>query len=122
MVMVKVNIFEVKAKLSDYLDRAAAGERIVICRHNHPIAELRPVAAERTEPRPVGPLPGRPSFELASSFFDPLTDDEMSGWEGGAPLTLTERGTRAGRRAAKVAEAKATYPARATRTSGRRRS
>jgi prevent-host-death family protein len=119
IVMTKVNIFEVKAKLSDYLDRAAAGERIVICRHNHPIAELRPVAPERTEPRPVGPLPGRPSFELAQSFFEPLGDDEMREWEGGAPLTPAARRPAGGRGASKVAEAKATYPARAKRKAGR---
>ena len=44
IVMFKVNVFEVKAKLSEYLDRAARGERIVICRHNKPVAELRPSA------------------------------------------------------------------------------
>ena len=41
MVMIKVNVFEVKAKLSEYLDRAARGDRIVIYRHNKPVAELR---------------------------------------------------------------------------------
>ena len=41
IVMLMVNIFEIKAKLSEYLDRVAAGERILICRHNKPVAELR---------------------------------------------------------------------------------
>jgi prevent-host-death family protein len=82
MVMLKVNIFEAKARLSEYLDRAAQGERIVVCRHNTPVAELRPVSAVRTEPRPVGPLPGRPVFEVPSSFFEPLPDDELESWEG----------------------------------------
>src|SRR5437667_260666 len=45
MVMIKVNVFEVKAKLSEYLDRAARGDRIVIYRHNKPVAELRAVSA-----------------------------------------------------------------------------
>jgi prevent-host-death family protein len=39
MVMFRVNVFEVKARLSEYLDRAARGERIVVCRHNKPVAE-----------------------------------------------------------------------------------
>jgi prevent-host-death family protein len=82
MVMFKVNVFEVKAKLSEYLDRAARGERIVICRHNEPVAELRPVTAVRTESRPIGPLPGRPTFEVPASFFEPLPDDELDQWEG----------------------------------------
>ena len=80
--MIKVNLFEVKAKLSEYLDRAAQGEHIVICRHNTPVAELRAVADARTEPRPIGPLPGRPTFELPASFFEPLPADELDLWEG----------------------------------------
>jgi prevent-host-death family protein len=118
MVMAKVNIFEVKARLSDYLERAAAGERIVICRHNHPIAELRPVAAERTEPRPVGPLPGRPTFKVSPSFFEPLGDDEIRRWEGGAALTAAPQTPAVRSGASKSAEPKA----RRKRTSARRRS
>ncbi len=83
MVMMMVNVFEIKAKLSEYLDRAADGERIVICRHNKPVAELRAVEDVRAEPRPVGPLPGRPGFDVPSSFFDPLPDEDIDLWEGG---------------------------------------
>ena len=82
MVMIKVNSAEAKAKLSEYLDRALAGERIVICRHNEPVVELRPIAAMHDGPRPLGPLPGRPTFEVPSSFFEPLPDDELDAWEG----------------------------------------
>jgi len=82
MVMIKVNVFEVKAKLSEYLDRAARGDRIVIYRHNKPVAELRAVEEARTEPRPIGPLPGRPAFKVPASFFKPLPDDELDLWEG----------------------------------------
>jgi antitoxin (DNA-binding transcriptional repressor) of toxin-antitoxin stability system len=92
MVMLKVNVFEVKAKLSEYLDRATRGERIVICRHNRPVAELRAIEAVRTEPRPIGPLPGRPTFEVPASFFDPLPQEELDLWEGVAandPLSPT---------------------------------
>ena len=53
MVMLMVNIADIKAKLSEYLDRAVAGERVLICRHNKPIAELRAVADLRTDPRPI---------------------------------------------------------------------
>lgn len=74
--MVKVNVHQIKAKLSEYLDRAANGERIVICRHNKPIAELRAVEDARAEPRPVGPLPKRPGFDVPSSFFEPLPDED----------------------------------------------
>lgn len=119
MVMNKANVFEVKAKLSEYLERAAQGERIVIYRHNTPVAELGPVQAVRTEPRPIGPLPGRPTFEVPASFFDPLPDDELDLWEGkGTPDPLTTA------RPSKVAEEKARYgaPTPSRRTRRRRRS
>jgi prevent-host-death family protein len=122
MVMNKVNVFEVKAKLSEYLERAAAGERIVICRHNKPVAELRPVDAARVEERPIGPLPGRPTFEVPPSFFEPLTDEELDLWEGAGtgdvePATGPPPGT------SKVAESRGSYgPAKRGGRSPRKRS
>ena len=93
IVMIKTNVAEIKARLSEYLDRVLAGERIVICRHNKPIAELRPFAEVRAEPRPIGPLPGRPAFEISPSFFDPLPDEELARWEGGeVPATVAGAG------------------------------
>jgi len=116
MVMSKVNVFEVKAKLSEYLERAANGERIVIYRHNTPVAELGPVQAVRTEPRPIGPLPGRPTFDVPPSFFEPLPDDELDLWEGKG---TTDPSTPAW--PSKVAEDKARYGAPSHQGSRRRR-
>ena len=82
MVMIKVNLADTKAKLSEYLDRALAGEHIVICRHNEPVAELRPIARGHAGPRPIGPLPGRPTFDVIPAFFEPLPDAELDEWEG----------------------------------------
>lgn len=82
MVMFRTNVADVKARLSEYLERAARGERILICRHNKPIAELRAADDTRTEPRPIGPLPGRPTFRLPESFFEPIPDGELEQWEG----------------------------------------
>lgn len=121
MVMLKVNIFEIKAKLSAYVDRAVRGERIVICRHNTPVAELRAIEAVRTEPRPVGPLPGRPVFDLPRSFFEPLSDDELDRWEGLHPDSgSVGDALRPG--AGKVTERKRGYRARAPRQPRKRRS
>lgn len=79
--MYMANIFEAKAKLSDLLERAAAGERILICKRNQPVAELRPIAAPRTTPRPVGLAKGL--VELPPAFFDPLPDDELEAFDSG---------------------------------------
>ena len=123
MVMLKVNVFEIKAKLSEYLDRAAAGERIVICRHNKPVAELRAIDRARTEERPIGPLPGRPTFDLPASFFEPLPDDELEVWERGAasdPIHTSATGH--GKGASRAAEARVPYRRKSGRRSARRRS
>ena len=114
MVMFKVNVVEVKAKLSEYLDRAAQGERIVIYRHNTPVAELGPVQAVRTEPRPIGPLPGETPFEVPASFFEPLSEEELALWEGMGPTDpLSWPGSsKVPAQPSRVAEEKGRYGAR----------
>ena len=88
--MIKVNIAQVKAKLSEHLALVAGGERVVICKHNRPVAELVAVEAVRTESRPVGGASG--SFAVPSGFFDPLPADFVSGFTGGSvPKTRTPR-------------------------------
>ena len=85
--MIVVNIFEAKAKLSEYLDLAAQGERVLICKRNRPIAELHAVQSARTAPRPIGL--GRGRLTVPASFFDPLPEDVLSGFEGASPLAAT---------------------------------
>ena len=81
MVMIMVNIHEAKAKLSKYLEAAARGEQVLICRHNRPVAELRPVEATRTEPRPIGL--GKGTITIHPSFFDPMPDDWLDEFYNG---------------------------------------
>ena len=124
MVMLKANVFEVKAKLSEYLDRVARGEHVVICRHNRPVAELRAIDQVRTEPRPIGPLPGRPTFDIPASFFEPLPADELDRWEGVAATDPLSPGWTAPARggASKEAERKAVYESSRRRRATKRRS
>jgi prevent-host-death family protein len=82
MTMIVVNIFEAKAKLSEYLDLAAHGERVLICKRNRPVAELHAVESARTTPRPVGL--GRGRLTVPPAFFDPLPDALLAGFEGAA--------------------------------------
>lgn len=109
MVMKKTSIAEVKARLSEYVARVEGGERIVICRHNKPIAELGPVADTRTEPRPLGPLPGRPAFAVGEAFLEPLSDAELDAWDGGVLPSLSASRRTETAHGSKVAERKATY-------------
>ena len=41
--MSSYSVADAKNKLSDLIDRALSGEAVVITRHGHPVAELRPV-------------------------------------------------------------------------------
>jgi len=95
MVMIIVNIFEAKAKLSEYVEAATRGERVLICKRNRPVAELRAVETARAEPRPIGLAKG---LVVPAAFFDPLPpaieatfyalgEDEA----GGRPLRAAEQ-------------------------------
>jgi antitoxin (DNA-binding transcriptional repressor) of toxin-antitoxin stability system len=78
--MLKVNIHEAKAKLSEFIEAVERGERVVICRRNRPVAELRAIAAGRTVMRPLGA--SVPAFDVPSSFFAPLPDQLLDDFEG----------------------------------------
>jgi prevent-host-death family protein len=81
MTMIVVNIHEVKAKLSEYLEAVAKGERVLICKRNQPVAELRAVEQKRTEPRLIGGGPYH--FEVPDSFFEPMPDEFLDAFESG---------------------------------------
>jgi antitoxin (DNA-binding transcriptional repressor) of toxin-antitoxin stability system len=80
MIMLRVNIHEAKANLSKYLDAVAAGDTVVICNRNVPVAELRAVPLARRTPRPIGLCKG--TFEVSKAFFEPLPEDMLLGFEG----------------------------------------
>ena len=110
MTMKMVNIFEAKAQLSELLDQVSKGERVVICKRNQPIAELRPVPAPRATPRPLGLAEG--TVTVPPAFFEPLPEADLAAFE-----TAGEKELEAGR----VAEPRAKYKSPAGRRSRSRR-
>jgi len=89
MTMIMVNIYEAKAKLSEFLEAVARGERVMICKRNQPVAELRAVpAAAASGPRSIGGVSG---LVVPPSFFDPLPDDLLDAFEGRASQPLASR-------------------------------
>jgi prevent-host-death family protein len=80
MTMIVTNIYEVKARLSEYLEAVSRGERVVICKRNTPVAELRAIAPARTELRKVGGAAGR--MTVGESFFLPLPEEALIDFEG----------------------------------------
>ncbi len=80
--MIRLNIHEAKTHLSRYLARIEEGESILLCRRNVPIAEIRPLPKERRRPGRPGHWAGK--FEVTKAFFEPLPDDLLDAFEGGA--------------------------------------
>jgi prevent-host-death family protein len=75
----EVNVYAAKTQLSRLIDRAAAGEEVVITRHGRPVARLVP--AEQRQPRKFGQLQGQ-GFWMSEDFDAPLPDDLLDLFEG----------------------------------------
>jgi prevent-host-death family protein len=70
------NVDAAKTHLSQLIERACAGEEVVIARNNEPMVKLVPI-----QPRPkrrFGSLKGQ--IVIHDSFFDPLSDEELEDW------------------------------------------
>jgi len=76
--MPTVTIHQAKTNLSRLIDRAAAGEEIIIARGSKPVARLVPIGAVKAKRKP-GSWKGK--FVLGPEFFEPLPDDELARWE-----------------------------------------
>ena len=79
--MIRVNLADAKARLSQYLASVERGETVILCRRNVPVAEIRPLPRPLTQPRPVGT---DPDLVVPDSFFDPLPEDLLDAFEGRA--------------------------------------
>jgi prevent-host-death family protein len=73
-----INVYDAKTQLSRLIDRAAAGEEIIIARAGKPVARL--VALEAPAPRRLGAW--RHIAPPPDDFFDPLPEEELRLWEG----------------------------------------
>ncbi len=78
--MIKLNIHEAKTHLSKYLGKLKAGERILLCKHNRPVAEITPLPEASGRPRPIGLAKG--TFSVPDSFFEPLPDEWLDAFGG----------------------------------------
>jgi prevent-host-death family protein len=89
--MSEVNVYEAKTHLSQLLDRAVAGEEIVIARNGKPVAKLVPVTGRRDRPAPGSQTPSAMKHQIwmADDFDAPMPDfDELVYGDqarGGAP-------------------------------------
>lgn len=80
----EVNIAELKNHLSEYLEKVAQGDEIVICRRNVPVAEVRPLPLHKNRTvlgfdpavKVLGPIEGpiipEEDWNMLRDDFDPL--------------------------------------------------
>jgi prevent-host-death family protein len=77
---VQINIAEAKAKLSSLLDRALAGEEVVIARAGKPLVRLTPV--ECREQRKAGVWRGWAANIPTEVFLAPMDPEDLDAAEG----------------------------------------
>jgi prevent-host-death family protein len=56
---VKVSVAEAKNKLTQLIQQVEKGERVTICRHGKPVADLVPTGGVERRPRQFGTLKGK---------------------------------------------------------------
>jgi prevent-host-death family protein len=78
--MKQVNIHQAKTELSKLVERAEAGEEILIARAGRPVAKLVPLNRGRGR-RKLGLLDGK--FRIPDDFNRPLPPSILRAFEGG---------------------------------------
>lgn len=70
-----INVYQAKTHLSSLIDKAVAGEEVVIARNNQPLVKLTPYLDEQ-KPREFGPLKGQfimsPDFDAVDAEIEEL--------------------------------------------------
>ncbi len=74
------NIYEAKTHLSQLVDRAAAGEEIVIAKAGTPVARLVPMPLPSPPKRQLGRF--RDEIRIGDDFDDPLPAEIMDAFNG----------------------------------------
>lgn len=74
--MLNVNIHEAKTHLSELLTKVEAGETVVLCRRNVPVAEIKAIAPKPQGKRKLGGC--KEILWIADDAFAPMTDKELA--------------------------------------------
>ncbi|MCB1961328.1 MAG: type II toxin-antitoxin system Phd/YefM family antitoxin [Rhodocyclaceae bacterium] len=77
--MESVNIYDAKTRLSQLVDKAAAGEDVVVSRNGKPLVRITRLEAPKRRIR-FGVLKGK--LTVPADFDAPLPDEVLAGFEG----------------------------------------
>jgi prevent-host-death family protein len=80
-----ITLLEAQANLSQLVERAVAGEDIVIAEAGQPLVRLVPLAKQQVsmEPRKLGQFAD--VIQIGDDFDDPLPDDIQRAFDGEMP-------------------------------------
>ncbi|MGH9628421.1 MAG: type II toxin-antitoxin system Phd/YefM family antitoxin [Bryobacteraceae bacterium] len=78
--MIRLNINEAKTHLSRYIKNLEQGEVILLCKHNKPVAEIRPLS-QPAKARIFGIDEGK-GYTVPPEFFEPLDDELLAYFNG----------------------------------------
>jgi prevent-host-death family protein len=74
-----IEIHQAETSLSHLVEKALAGEEVVIARDGEPLVRLIPVARQKREPR----VPGRSRGRVwIAPDFNEMSEEELKDWEG----------------------------------------
>lgn len=79
--MIRLNMHAAKTHLSRFIAKLKQGQKIVLCRRNVPIAEIRLLPVRPSRRRPIGK---GPRFRVPAGFFEPLPPETIAAFEGNA--------------------------------------
>ena len=74
-----VNIYDAKTRLSQLVDKAAAGEDVVVSRNGKPLVRITRLEQRRPKVR-FGLLKGK--VKIAENFDTPLPQEVLASFEG----------------------------------------
>ena len=77
--METVNIYDAKTRLSQLIDKAAAGEDVVVCRNGKPLVRITQLVEPKRQIR-FGVLKGQVS--IGADFDAPLSGEVLASFEG----------------------------------------
>jgi prevent-host-death family protein len=77
--MQSVNIYEAKTHLSQLVDRAAAGEDVIVSRNGKPLVRITRLQPPKRRVK-LGVLKGK--LKVPAGFDAPLPDHVLAGFEG----------------------------------------
>ena len=77
----EATMHEAKTQLSKLVERALAGEEVVLTRGKErtAVVKLVPIAPAPARTRPIGLYKGQ--IEIGPEFFEPLPKEELALWE-----------------------------------------